>query len=199
MANLVTFSFTGAVSQVSTPLFPALNAGQTLSGSFQFNDAILDSNGSGTIGRYNNAITALTVNLGPFSGFLGTATPGNNNFIRILNNPSADAYEVRAPLDSTSSVGSFDPVFFRITLKDPSGTVFINDHLPTVPPSLSSFATDRFRIVFEDGSGVARVLGSLTSLTAVPLPAAVILFGAGLVALIGLGAGTWRKRNNSLT
>lgn len=137
----------------------------------------------------------MTVNLGPFVGVRGTAIPGNENFIKIVNNPSFDSYTVRVPLDG-SSVGSFDPIFFRITLTDPSGMVFSNDLLPTTPPSLNSFATDRFRIVFEDGSGVARVSGSLTSL--VPLPTAVILFGAGLIALVGLGAGSWRKRNNSL-
>ena len=34
--------------------------------------------------------------------------------------------------------------------------------------------------------------------TAVPLPPAVILFGAGLVALVGLGARSWRQRNGGL-
>jgi len=33
--------------------------------------------------------------------------------------------------------------------------------------------------------------------TAVLLPATVILFGAGLVALVGLGAGSWRLKKNS--
>ena len=30
------------------------------------------------------------------------------------------------------------------------------------------------------------------------LPAAVILFGAGLVALVGLGAGSWRQKKNTI-
>jgi len=42
------------------------------------------------------------------------------------------------------------------------------------------------------------VRGELTSLTAVSLPAAVILFGAGLMALVDLGAGSCRKKKNSL-
>ncbi len=37
------------------------------------------------------------------------------------------------------------------------------------------------------------VVGSLAHLTAVPLPAAVILFGAGLISLVGLGAGGLRN------
>jgi len=85
-------------------------------------------------------------------------------------------------------------------LTDPSGGVFSNDHLPTTPPSLSSFATNSWRILFEDPSThQARLIGTITTLTAaVPLPAAVILFGAGLVALVGLGAGSWRQKKNSL-
>ena len=197
VAGLVTFNFTGAVSQVSTPLFPALNTGQTLTGSFTYNTATADSNGSSNTGRYNDAITSLSVNLGPFAGTLGTATSLNSNFVKIVDS-STDTFDLRAPLTG-SSVQGHDPLFFRITLKDPSGTVFGNDDLPTTAPSLSSFATNRFRIVFENGSGIAKVRGSLTALTAVPLPPAVILFGAGLIALVGLGAGSWRKRNNLST
>lgn len=43
MANLVTFDFKGAVSNVQSPLFSTLNTGQTLEGSFTFNDATLDA------------------------------------------------------------------------------------------------------------------------------------------------------------
>jgi hypothetical protein len=185
MAAPVTFNFTGTVNQhISTT---------PLSGSFTFDPDPLvnpDLNANAGIGRYSNAITALSVNLGAFSGVLDSA---GNNVIRIVNTASLDAFDVRAPL--VGSVG--ENIFFRITLKDPSGTAFNNDHLPTTPPSLGDFVKDRYRLVFEDGNGTARVSGSLTSLTTVPLPAAVILFGAGLVALIGLGAGTWRKRNKS--
>jgi hypothetical protein len=104
-------------------------------------------------------------------------------------------------------VNEYSPLRFRIELIDPSGKAFANDFLPTTPPSLDSFARDHFRFVFEDSiedskedsrNGRTRVQGNLLTLTAVPLPTAVILFGAGLVALVGLGAGSWRKRNNSL-
>ena len=52
---------------------------------------------------------------------------------------------------------------------------------------------DRKRIVqFKDGN-LVRVQGALNSLTVVPLPAAVLLFGAGLISLVGLGAGGLRN------
>jgi hypothetical protein len=196
LAALVTYNFTGAVGHVSAPLFPTLNAGQTLTGSFTFDTAIADSKSSASTGRYNDAITSMNVTLGAWSASLGSEGSHNNNVIKIRNG-SSDTLEVRAPL-SGDGVGSYEPQYFRLTLKDPSGAVFGDDSLPSTAPSLSSFASDRFRIVFQSENGIAKVRGNLTSLTAVPLPASVILFGAGLIALVGLGAGSWRKNYNSL-
>ena len=189
----VTFSFTGAVSHVDTELFPTFNTSQTLTGSYTFNSLTSDSPGSNT-GRYNGTIQALTVNLGSYTATLGNS---GSNFIEIRNQPSSDRYEVRAPL-TEPLVNGFSPLRFRIELIDPSATAFSNDLLSTTPPSLSSFATSRSRLIFEDGNGNVLVRDSLTSLTAVPLPAAMILFGAGLIALVGLGAGSWRQRENSI-
>ncbi len=193
VAASITFNFTGAVSDVHPSLFPTFNTSQTLSGSYTFNSLTPDSNPSGNIGRYNGTIQALTVNLGSYTATLGNS---GSNFIEIRNQPSSDAYEVRAPLTGPM-VNGFSPLRFRIELIDPSATAFTNDHLPTTPPSLSSFAASRFRIIFEDGDGNARVRGSL--LTLVPIPTAVLLFGAGLIALVGFGAGGWRKKKHSLT
>ena len=97
-------------------------------------------------------------------------------------------------------VNKFSPLRFRIELRDPNSGLVSDDLLHTTPPSISSLATtDRvWRVVFEDSSGRASAQGNLTTLTAVPLPAAVILFGAGLVALVGLGAGSWRQKKNNL-
>ena len=77
---------------------------------------------------------------------------------------------------------------------------FSDNSLPTTPPGLGGIG-DRtsFQINFEGGVG-STVRGNISSLTLVanPLPPAVILFGAGLVALVGLGAGSWRQRKNGL-
>jgi hypothetical protein len=199
MAASMTFNFTGAVSDVSAALFPHLTAGHSLTGSYTFNTATIDSNPSANIGRYNGTIQALTVNLVPTIGSTYTATLGSagSNFIEIRNQPSSDRYLVQAPLTGPL-VNGYSPLRFRIELIDPTATAFGNDLLPSTPPSLSSFAASRFRIVFEDGSGNARVRGTLTSLTAVPLPTAVILFGAGLLALVGLGAGSRRQKQAGL-
>ena len=83
---------------------------------------------------------------------------------------------------------------FRFDLQlDKEGGVFTNTDLQN-PPSLSSLTGTRWRLIFENAGGnLVRVQGALNSLTTVPLPAAVILFGAGLISLVGLGAGGLRN------
>ncbi len=67
---------------------------------------------------------------------------------------------------------------------------------PTAPPTLGAFTfSPSFRLVFDNGVP-KDVTGGLGTLTAVPLPPAVILFGAGLVALIGLGARNWQRASS---
>lgn len=191
IAAPITFSFTGVVSHIDAKLFPTVTAGQTLSGSYTF-DSGTALNRPGN--RYNGAITAFSANIGSYNAVLGAGA----NFIAITNNRGFDRYTLSAPLTPVS--GASGSAFrFRMELVDPSGGAFSNRALPMTPPSLSSFATNRWRLVFENANGTARIRGVVTSLTAVPLPAAVILFGVGLVALAGLGAGSWRRRKNGLT
>lgn len=186
VAAPITFSFTGVVSHVDAKLFPTVTAGQTLSGSYTFDSGTaLNQPGN----RFNSAITAFSANIGSYNAVLAAGT----NFIAITNNRGIDRYTLSAPL--IPAPGAPGSAFrLRMELVDPSGDVFSNRALPTTPPSLSSFATNRWRLVFEDTNGTARIRGVLTSLTAVPVPTGVILFGVGLVALAGLGAGSWQRR-----
>jgi len=196
-AALVTFNFTGTVSNVGNKLSTnpsTFSTGQAVSGSYTFNSATGDSVGGANTGLYNNTISNLVVHIGSYTATLGAGS----NFIEVQNKATFDRYTLQAPVTG-SLVNGRAPSFFEIKLNDTSHTAFSNDHLPTTPPSLGSFTTETFRLVFT-GQGAATVSGALTSLTlqAVPLPAAVILFGAGLVALVGLGAGSWRQKKHSL-
>jgi len=127
----------------------------------------------------------------PMSGFF-TVGGQPNNHITIRNLPAFDSAElVVNKLSSGALVNGFTPTKFDITLVDGTAGAFNSQYLTTVP-SLSSFlTTNQWRLVFAPGGQV--VQGALTSLTAVPLPAAVLLFGAGLISLVGLGAGGLRN------
>ena len=189
------FAFTGIVSGSNVKLSPPFAIGQTMSGFFTVDsplDASTDSNPSANIASYSNHITNLSVTIGTSTPYVATFGQQNNN-ITIRNLPAFDSAKlVVNTLTSGAQVNGFTPTKFDMTLVDGTAGAF-NSQYPTTVPSLSSFlTTNQWRLVFAPGGRV--VQGALTSLTAVPLPAAVILFGAGLVALAGLGAGSWRQR-----
>lgn len=146
-------------------------------------------------------ITNFSLNIGGY-----TATMGTSGQVEIRNGlPGLDRFNVTVNAPDGDTVNFLGPRIFDIQLRAPGGpggigSVFNSDALPTLlPASISSFSNfNRWRLIFGPEGNGKLVRGELTSLTAVPLPAAAILFGAGLVALVGLGAGSWRQKKNSL-
>lgn len=195
-AASVTFQFSGLVTDVFGSVFTpggtgsnGFSTGLPLSGSYTFDSSTPDSIAAANNGRYNGAIQNLTVNVGTYQA---TFTPGSS-FIQVINRPIGDIYEVRADGFIGNAVNGRIPTSFRFELTDPTASVFSNDSLPTSPPSLSSFASSQWRLIFEaTGRRVQGAIGSL-----VPLPAAVWLFGAGLIALVGLGSRSLASRKDS--
>jgi len=187
----VSFSFSGSVSEVQGGVFTSGGAGSNgfgsalpVSGSFSFNPANPDLlPGDPMWGLYANPVQNMTVKIGTYTA---TFSPGSS-VMQVINNPGlGDTFKVTLNgfTPGSNNVNGLTPTTFELELNNPNGNAFANDHLPTTPPSLSSFASNQWRLVF---SGVGnRVQGALTSL--VPLPAAVWLFGAGLIALVGLGS-----------
>ena len=195
----IQFSFTGIVLDSHVLLSPPFAINQPMSGFFTVDsplDASTDSNTLGNIARYNNRITNLSVTIDTSTTTLPStyvATFGQpNNHIRIQDGPAFDSAKlVVNTLTSGAPVNGLTPTRFDITLVDGTAGVF-NSQYPTTVPSLSSFmTTNRWRLEFAPGGRV--VQGIMTSLTAVPLPAAVLLFGVGLISLVGLGAGGLRN------
>ena len=186
-AALVTYSFTGNVGAVNGPLLPAMNMTSPVSGTFQFD------NGPAVGGNYPGVVSNFTLNVG---GYSSTFAPGANAVTVLQNIDLGDGFNgdrwrlVTAA--AGSSVNGYSPFRFDLNL-DHEGSLFANTNMQN-PPSLASLTGNRWRLVFENAAGnLVRVQGALNSLTAVPLPAAVILFGAGLISLVGLGAGGLRN------
>jgi hypothetical protein len=202
MATLVTFNFTGAVTSVGTHLSGGpFSVTQPVTGSYTF-ESTTGVNVSGTTGTYNGALdgspTHLNVTIGTYVASLAVGDDKDNK-IEVKNTAgmSGDAYAVKG-FFSGDPVQTHDAKSFELSLTNPSGNPFNSVALPTTPPSLNSFAERTLRLVFENGGNSRTVIVALGPLTAVPLPPAVILFGAGLIALVGFGAGGWRKRITSL-
>ncbi len=185
-AALVSYSFTGGVSSVSGALKSTLPLSSSMSGTFQYDTATPQS-GSG---RYLGAVQNLTLKIGSYSVNLDPL--GSTNVIRIADNPSGDLWRLRTSVVG-SPIGAFTPEHFRLDLADEDGLAITGKAL-NHPPSLGDLTSTHWRLVFEDINGrTVRIQGALNSLTAVPLPAAVLLFGAGLISLVGLGAGGLRN------
>ncbi len=194
----VFFSFSGSVSDVNGSVFTSGGSGANgfgsslpLSGNFTFNSLTPDTLSSdATWGLYANPIQKMTVKVGSYTT---TFSPGSS-VIQVINNPGlGDTYKLTVSGLAGNPVNGQLPNMFELELTNPNGNTFTNDLLPTTPPSLSSFASNQWRLIF-NGAG-NRVQGALTSL--VPLPAAVWLFAAGLVALVGLGSRGLTSRKDS--
>jgi hypothetical protein len=192
-ASLVKFSFGGSVSEVGGVLFPTLGSG-SMSGDITFDSGTAPI-APGT-GIYLNSITELTVRVNNVQ--VASYAAGANGMF-VLNNPALAGADNLTALSTVNGaqIGGVLPVNFQFSLNDPSGNVFNSQEIPAVPPSLSSFASNQWRLNF-GGTG-NYVVGSLANLTltAVPLPAAVVLFGIGLISLVGLGAGGLRNLRES--
>jgi hypothetical protein len=213
-AHSVTFNFTGELFAsdphsiggiLTDPIGPFPRS--TISGSFTFEADTLDTNASGTVGQYNGAIENLSLSVtnifgAPYQFSFNPAGPLNT--IQVNADPVAanQSYTMSASVQNTVPAGpivdgdNYFATSFFINLLHPSSAVFASDALPETPPGLSPFSLysnltnqdGQFRLVFASGHADHTLIGNLTSLTvsAVPVPAAVYLFGSGLIGLIGL-------------
>lgn len=202
MAATITYNFTGTVNFVGNNLkpnaffhkAPPLDPTSTMTGTMTVNTS--DGTSGGLLGTYT--IQAFDLHVGTYNA---TFNHNDGQTVTIRNGTGngagVDRFLVSAGVDgSTVTSDSRTPRLFTINLRG-ENDIFTGpqgDALPNPAPSVSSFLTKTFRLQFGNGNGDGRaVTGSLTSLTAVPLPAGVVLFGVGLVALIGLGAGGLRN------
>ena len=199
-AALVTFSFTGGVSTISgallsTPLGPSpLSLGLPVNGSFQF-----DNMTGGVGGNYPGAVKAMSVTIGSYTSSFTSGA----NAVTILQNANlggglvGDRWKLVTAADGLPIKG-YTPFSFDLQLDREGGGLFINTDLQN-PPGLSSsspsaLTATRWRLFFQNDDGnVVTARGTFQSLTSVPLPPSAILFGIGLIALVGLGAGGLRN------
>ena len=120
----------------------------------------------------------------------GTFTEGS-----LFDNWNINAWSDTAIIDPPNVVGDDDPDFytgggwfFSIDVLSVDSSLYSGVDYQKFPPPLGGSNYGRFRIVLRDTDGTLAfdASGSLDSLTAVPLPSAVWLFGSGLLGLVGI-------------
>jgi hypothetical protein len=188
-AGGVTFNFSGAVSGVSGALSGPFGALQTLNGSVTFDNVGATS----PTGTYHGAISGLTLNFStPYSASFDST---GSNTINLTNAALGGIDKWRLSAGAMGvALNGFTPKEFELKLEGKD--LFANNNLQ--PPDLSKILSQAsWRLIFDDGNELPSVRGGFTHLAAVPLPAAVVLFGAGLISLVGLGAGGLRNLRKS--
>lgn len=199
------FSFTGDLDP--DPAFGSV----PVTGSFQLTTV------SGSQGKYNGAVTGFSLNIlvpPPGQTHRSSFFTSGANAVTISKNidlgsgSNGDRWELVTAatgdqiLDGTPPE-VFTPVSFELRLDRVGGGLFSDTSLQD-PPTIGALnsppgVTGRWRLLFEgpNPTSSGEYVGSIASLTAVPLPAAGILFGIGLISLVGLGAGRMRNLQGS--
>ncbi len=190
------YAFTGNLNPTFDPLglIP-------ITGTIQLTDApgVVTSDG----GVHNGAVAGFSIHIGGL--YTATFAPGANAVTISQNISLGNGIGDRWGLVSEATgpnLNGFTPFRFDLRLDRIGGNLFSDTSLQD-PPSFTTLnnsqnITGRWRLFFDDVDGNPAVyLGSIKSLTAVPLPAAVLLFGAGLISLVGLGAGGLRNLRTS--
>lgn len=181
----ITVNFTGMLSDVSNGLSGPFGAMQTVNGSMTVEVPTPTPTG----GTYDKAVTGFTLNL---STLYSASFVEGVNKIRIENQPGDGVDHWKLMSDATgTSVNGYTPAEFEFGL---AGKHLVDDNSLQTPHLGAMFTSTSFRLIFNNPEGdVARIQGVISQLTAVPLPGAVVLFGIGLISLVGLGAGGLRN------
>ena len=194
-ASLVTFRFEGVTfSTIPSQLNPPIVPNAPFSGFYTFeSDKVINPDlltGSSQIGRY--LITGLSINLAGKTYSLGTPTPGSFlGVIDVTNSTGPDSYAVRTTNLTGDAINGSGLVLRQLQFSYSLTDMFDSDALPLVPPPLPTgpFGRPQISLSFIGGGTGVGTGGTLTSLTAVPLPGALLLFGSGLLGLLGINVG----------
>ena len=189
-ADLITYNFTGSVTNVSQPSPFGLTAttGNTITGLFIYDTTTLDGSlGDPNFGSYTQSITL---------GFMFTLngvniTTSSYDVLVTNDNPPGITFDELEVFSSSGIlVGGIPQPSANMTLqlRDTSGTVFAGDGLPPSTLTLADFTTATGSIL--DTNTGATIDFVLTNLTGIPAPGVLGILG---LAVLGIRVGRRRR------
>ena len=164
----VTLTFTGTITEVGEQCQPPEEFADAVVGdswtlTYTFDASATDVDGSPTAGQYQNLITYMTLEIGSntVSGTPGQAIPGELLSAIFVNRGTSSAdYGVEAGLPDNSA-------WALVTLKDDTGTPFVDDSLPlSIPTPLETkFPTLRHFSLRAMGSTLICIEGTVEDIS----------------------------------
>jgi hypothetical protein len=167
--------------------------GQTFTATWSVDSTVAARTGSTSNQAVFDALLSLNVSIGTYSA----STPGPQE---IQVDHDVAGFDDRYGIVSTSFSGLTGPLngsdlnLFFLNLKDSSKTVFSDALILPLALSLASFDSTAFAFFFSDDSFISGHLTDLSSVSPVPLPAALPLFASALGAMSFLG---WRRKRKA--
>lgn len=199
IAANVQFNFTGIVTTVTGDSASINSQYGIQTSSTLMNGLYRVDHGSASIpdqnvpNTYAIPVTKLSFTLGSLTvDNLGQNIPSTAGVLNVSHSSNTDSYVITTSFNQNGSL--FGSLMVNLSNGDGSYLTGL-PALPSSAPDLGSFNTKTFRLdLFTNGGTTLQ--GTVDGIIApVPLPPAVILFSAGLVALVGLGARNSRQRN----
>jgi hypothetical protein len=175
-ASTIIFSFSGNVTQVPfDEAFGDIAFGDAIQGSLSFDSSAVDLvPADPAVGSYS------------FSSPFGmTLTIGAHNFITSgsLNIGILNSFVDQFTVLATSALGDLTLELF---LQDNTGSVFTNDHLPSVVPPLTAFGLKDFHLDAITPDGEVQVDGQIgaPAVQGIPEPRSTVYILAGALVFV---------------
>jgi hypothetical protein len=184
-AEMITIAITGQITVVDDQyghLEHKIHSGDTITGTYSYDSAMLDSSPSSALGDYvyNVSPAGISLNCGGFN--FRTNSDNVDFLIEISDNYTlqSDNYLLRSYNNLPLSNGALvDHIFWQ--LDDSTGTALSSDALPLTAPDLSKWGSGRY----DNQLGiVGREFGigaTVTSAVLIPEPITVFLLGFGII------------------
>lgn len=191
-ASTVTFGFEGELVQVGGP--NGLTIGDQFTGTFAYTSEQIGT--SVSAGGTQYVLNAFSLTL------LGQTISSSGGNVRVYDQPSSNALagdRLHLNIDPTTttatvagSINGAPAAELYLALVNLSGSPFVDESLPSTLNIMNFPDLKRVDLIFSPGYGA--VIGELTNVSVVPLPAAVWLFIEGLIGLGLWGVGTERLK-----